>query len=207
MERRILSRRDLRDYISSDKHFYGRVSSLPKRMIKLLYANPANYQNIIWSYIYNLRKSEYYYNNSIKENRISIKENRIGLRSIFHSILCSYYFYKLRRLSYKTGFQIPPNTIGKGIHIFHYGTIIVNPKASIGENAILYPGVVVGHKGDGTPPPTIGNNVFIGSGAKIIGPVKVGDNVTIAPNAVVVSDVPNNAVVGGVPARILKYKT
>lgn len=72
--------------------------------------------------------------------------------------------------------------------IFHYGSIIVNANAKIGDYSIIYPGVV------------------IGAGSKIMGGVKIGNNVTIAPNAVVVKDVPDNAVVGGIPAKILKIK-
>lgn len=79
---------------------------------------------------------------------------------------------------------------------------------TMGNNCIISSGVVLGDKGGGKNPgrPTIGNNVEICVGAKIIGRVNVGDNVIIAPNTVVISDVPSNAVVSGVPARIIKIR-
>ena len=85
------------------------------------------------------------------------------------------------------------------------GGSIINSKAKIGTNLTIYPGTIVGRTGDGGVP-TIGDNVFIGGGAKIFGGIKVGNNVTIAANSVVVKDVPDNAVVGGIPAKIIKFK-
>lgn len=81
---------------------------------------------------------------------------------------------------------------------------MVNQKARIGDYAIIYPGVIIGKKDNKCP--VIGHHCFIGAGSKILGGVKIGNNVTIAPNAVVVKDVPDNAVVGGVPAKIIKFK-
>lgn len=199
MNNAITTKKDLKDCLACDISNYERVSSFYKRFVQTFSSNPVNFQNDTWKYIYCLRHSEYHYNNSVKYKQM-------GGISLLHSILCSYYFYRLRRLSYKTGFQIPPNTIGRGLQIYHYGAIIVNPNARIGEHATLYPGVVIGHKGDGSRPPIIGNNVFIGSGAKVIGPITIGDNVTIAPNAVVVNDVPDNAIVAGVPAIVKRIK-
>ena len=115
-----------------------------------------------------------------------------------------YYLHRLRVLSRKTGFQIPPYTCGCGITIWHWGTIIINPAARLGSYCTLNPMVVIGHKEPGEPAPRIGNNVFIGSGAKIIGDITIGDNVIIAPNSVVVKDVPSDVIVGGIPSKILK---
>ena len=116
-----------------------------------------------------------------------------------------YWAWRLRRLSYKTGFQIPPNTCGKGLTIWHWGAIVINPKTHIGENCTLYPGVLIGHK---TPEEgksaTIGNNVFIAAGTKIIGDVTIGDNVTIGVNTVIVKDVPSNVVIAGNPYKIIR---
>lgn len=91
------------------------------------------------------------------------------------------------------------------MRIHHWGTIIINGKAKIGSGAVIYPGVVVGQT-DENNVPKIGDNVFIGLGAKVLGGVVIGNNVIIAPNAVVVKDVPDNAVVGGCPARIIRMK-
>lgn len=102
------------------------------------------------------------------------------------------------------GFQIGINTCGLGIKIYHFGHIIVNGNAKIGKGVTIYPGVTIGQTAIGCP--TIGDNVFLGLGCKVLGKVKVGNNVIVAPNAVVVKDVPDNCVVGGVPAKILKTR-
>ena len=112
----------------------------------------------------------------------------------------------LRHYSYKTGFQIPPNTIAEGLTLWHWGYLIINENTKIGKNCTLYPGIVIGHKVPGGPCPVIGNNVFIGSGVKIFGGVTIGDNVTIASNSVVTKNVPSNTVVGGIPSIIIKNK-
>lgn len=126
------------------------------------------------------------------------------LSSLYHTLMCCYRYFFLRRISYKTGIQIPPNTFGKGLQIWHYGSIVINPSAKVGDYATIYPGVVIGAKENGVP--NIGDHCFIGAGCKILGGVRVGNNVTIAPNAVVVKDVPDNCVVAGVPAKIIRYK-
>lgn len=116
-----------------------------------------------------------------------------------------YIFFRmnLRRLSIKLGIQIPYNTdIGEGLMIFHYNCIVINEGAKIGKNFTLRHGVTVGDVNGKTP--TIGDNVICGAGAKIIGGIKVGNNVVIGANAVVNKDVPDNCVVAGIPAKIIK---
>lgn len=115
----------------------------------------------------------------------------------------NWFFYRV--CARKTGFQIPPFTCDFGIRFYHWGWCIVNSKAHIGKNIVLYPGVCIGQKSE-KEVPVIGDNCFIGLGAKVIGGVRVGNNVTIAPNAVVTHDVPDNAIVGGIPAKVIKYK-
>jgi len=99
------------------------------------------------------------------------------------------------------------NRIGPGFYIGHTGLLVINSKAVIGANCNIGVGVVIGQAGRGEKKgsPVIGDNVFIGVGAKVLGKVKVGNNAVIGANAVVVKDVPDNAVVGGVPAKILSY--
>ena len=80
----------------------------------------------------------------------------------------------------------------------------MNEGAKIGKSVTLNPLVVIGHKVPGGGCPVIGDNCFIGAGAKIFGNIQIGNNVTVAPNAVVVKDVPDNTTVGGVPAKHLK---
>jgi serine O-acetyltransferase len=161
--------------------------------------NPTNYVNITYKYVVNLRYAEYHHNNSLFVGKRSL----VG---IYHTLLTFFYFRQLKLISFKTGIQIPPNTVGPGLTIFHYGDIIVNPYARVGSNVRLNPGVVIGNKHSRYDTPVIGDNVVIGSGAKVIGPIHIGDNVVVAPNAVVVKDVPANAVVVGIPARIIKYR-
>ncbi len=94
--------------------------------------------------------------------------------------------------------------IGKGFQLGHFGGIYI--KATIGENCTVAQQVVIGYKGgfSGGEVPTLGNNVFVGSGAKIIGGVKIGNNVKIGANAVVITDIPDNCTAVGIPARIIK---
>lgn len=104
------------------------------------------------------------------------------------------------------GFQIPPTTqIGKGLYIGHWGTIVVNGKTIIGDFCNLSPGITIGqtNRGNNMGAPTIGNRVWIGTNAVIVGNIKIGDNVMIAPNAFVNISVPSNSLVIGNPASIV----
>jgi len=115
----------------------------------------------------------------------------------------------LRRYRYKYGIAIPFTTsIGSGLYIGHFGCIIVHRKTVIGRNCNLSHGVTLGqaNRGKNKGYATIGDNTFIGPGAKVVGAVSIGDNVAIGANCVVTKDVPNNAVVAGVPAKIISYK-
>jgi len=104
------------------------------------------------------------------------------------------------------GFQIPPSTIiGKGLYIGHWGTIVVNRNTVIGDYCNLSPGVTIGqtNRGKSKGVPKIGNKVWIGTNAVIVGNISIGDNVMIAPNAFVNISVPSNSLVIGNPASIL----
>lgn len=100
--------------------------------------------------------------------------------------------------------EIRVGDLGGGCFIQHGFATIVYAK-SIGENLWVNQGVTIGFK-NATDSPSIGNNVTINAGAKVIGDVHIGDNAIVGANAVVVKDVPANAVVGGVPAKVLKYR-
>lgn len=129
----------------------------------------------------------------------------------------SHWFYKhkckfLARLfsqlgRFFTGIEIHPGaTIGKGLFIDHGSGVVIGETTVIGENCTIYQGVTLGGTGKdcGKRHPTLGNNVMVGSGAKILGPFTVGDNARIAANAVVLDEVPENSTAVGVPARIVR---
>ncbi len=104
-----------------------------------------------------------------------------------------------------TGVELPCETkIGRRFTIEHFGDIIVSGDATFGDDIIIRNGVTVGLRHTSIRgSPTIGNRVDIGAGAKILGPIRVGDDVAIGANAVVIHDVPSNSIAVGVPARIL----
>ena len=107
----------------------------------------------------------------------------------------------------KTGIEIHPGaTIGKGLFIDHGMGVVIGETTIIGDNCTIYQNVTLGGTGKetGKRHPTLGNNVLVGSGAKVLGPFKVGDNARIAAGAVVLSEVPPNATAVGVPARVVK---
>lgn len=139
-----------------------------------------------------------------------------GLHAIWwHRV--SHFFYKIKMRGiarwvsqcgrFWTGIEIHPGaTIGHGLFIDHGMGVVIGETTQIGDNVTIYQGVTLGGTGKdvGKRHPTIGNNVMIGSGAKVLGPFKVGDNSKIAANAVVLSEVPPNSTCVGVPARIVK---
>ena len=107
-----------------------------------------------------------------------------------------------KRLSIKLGFSIPVGTFEEGLSIAHYGCLVVNYKAHIGKNCRIHETVTLGATNGTDDAPKIGNNCFIGTGAKIIGGVTIADDVAIAANAVVTSDILEPGTTwGGIPAR------
>lgn len=112
-----------------------------------------------------------------------------------------------KRTRRKTGIEIHPGAqIGKGLFIDHGMGVVIGETTVIGDNCTIYQGVTLGGTGKdkGKRHPTIGNNVTIGSGAKVLGPFTVGDNSKIAANAVVLNEIPANSTCVGVPAHIVK---
>ena len=112
-----------------------------------------------------------------------------------------------QRSRHKTGIEIHHAAkIGKGLFIDHGMGVVIGETTVIGDNCTIYQNVTLGGTGKDTGKrhPTLGNNVLVGSGAKVLGPFKVGDNARIAAGAVVLSEVPANATAVGVPARIVK---
>ena len=109
----------------------------------------------------------------------------------------------------KTGIEIHPGAvIGEGLFIDHGDGVVIGETTVIGDNVTLYQGVTLGGTGKDTGKrhPTIGNNVLIGCGAKVLGPFTVGDNSRVAANAVVLSEIPPDCTAVGSPARVVKKK-
>ena len=118
--------------------------------------------------------------------------------------IAGFFIYKFTEIVF--GVSIPPGTnIGPGLYIGHTGSIRINYDVIAGKNLNIGLGVIIGHAGFGRKGvPVLGDNVFVGTGAKVLGNIKIGNNVRIGANAFVVKDVPDNATAVGVPARIIK---
>lgn len=138
-------------------------------------------------YLLVLRKLEYY----------------INVRTHFGGgyLMRIYYTIKWKRLSNKYGIYIHPNTVGKGLYIPHFNGGIQLNCISMGDFCSVSSGVVVGNKGSQDNRAIIGNNVGLTIGCKVICKVVLGNNVIVAPNSVVIKDVPDNAIVSGIPAK------
>lgn len=134
---------------------------------------------------------------------------------IYHKI--SHFFYKremffIARLisefaKRRTGIEIHPRAkLGKGLFIDHGMGVVIGETAEVGDNVVIFHGVTLGGTGKekGKRHPTIGNNVFIGSGAKILGNITIEDNVKIGANAVVLKDIKKNTTVVGIPGKIVR---
>jgi len=118
-------------------------------------------------------------------------------------LLFKYLYLRKRR---QTGIQIPLNTsIGRGVLFCHFSCIVFSEKVTIGNYCSIHQGVTVGRvfAGEKAGVPTLGDHVIIYPGAKVVGKIRIGNNVIIGANATVVSDVPDNCVVVGSPARIV----
>ena len=115
--------------------------------------------------------------------------------------------YVSQKAARKTGIEIHPGaTIGRRLVIDHGTGVVIGETTEIGDDVLIYQGVTLGGTGKDTGKrhPTIGNNVMISAGAKVLGPFKIGDNSRVAAGAVVLAEVPPNSTVVGVPARVVK---
>lgn len=145
-----------------------------------------------------------------------------GFKLTFWFRVCSYlvrrpifkFFYYCSKIIYyhyrfKFGIEIPIGlNVGSGFYIGHFGGIVVGKNTKIGKNCNLSHGVTIGriNRGINKGEPVIGDNVYIGPGAKLIGKIIIGDGSAIGANCVVLKNVPNNAVVVGIPGKVISYK-
>ena len=130
---------------------------------------------------------------------------------VAHKLYASKHYFLARAISqlarHFTGIEIHPGaTIGKGLFIDHGMGVVIGETTEIGDNCTLYQGVTLGGTGKdvGKRHPTLGNNVLVGAGAKVLGPFKIEDNSKIAANAVVLKEVPENSTAVGIPARVVR---
>lgn len=148
----------------------------------------------IWKTIYALRHYEYYIN---KGNNIS----KCGV------IKRHYWRFKFRQYQLKYNIHIEPNTTEMGLHIVHPGFRKIPKFVHIGKNCTILPMALLGKKTPGIEGEIIiGDNCYISTGVTILGPISIGNNVIIGAGAVVTHDIPDNTIVAGVPAKIIKKK-
>lgn len=182
----IQSKQDLKYYLEEDlKRFDGKKPTLKDWILK----NEVWY---IFHYIRHLRYVEYYKG-----------------RGWLAMLMFLWHFLRYKRLGFMLKFTIYPDTIGAGFRVYHAGDFVhVGPNVRIGRNCTMLPGVVFGNK---TEVPDdchviVGDNCYFGLGAKIFGGVTIGNNVTVGAMSVVTHDIQDNAVVGGIPAKIIRIK-
>ena len=172
----INSKNDYLKYLKQDKLALGKNYKSPKLV-----------HDEIWRFEIQLRKTEYY---------VNCKKTFIGK---LYSKVLQFLYYK-KRLKYNT--YIPLNVFGPGLSIAHFGSIIVNGNAKIGKNCRIQDSVTIGATNGASDAPVLGDNIFIGSGARIIGKVNIASDIAIGSNAVVVNNFNESGItIGGVPAK------
>jgi serine O-acetyltransferase len=130
---------------------------------------------------------------------------------VSHRLYLSKHYFSARLVSqlarFFTGVEIHPGaTIGKGLVIDHGAGVVIGETAEIGDNCTLYQGVTLGGTGKDTGKrhPTLGDNVMVGAGAKVLGPFKIGSGTKVASGAVVLEEIPENSTAVGIPARVVR---
>ncbi len=170
------SRQKYREYIRQDQLALGRKQD----------ARPRLFGDEIWKFEILLRKVEYDLN---------------CRRGVMGKLVGKWHKMRFHRLSVRLGFTIPPNVFGPGLSIPHYGTIVVHGNVRAGKNCRLQEGVTIGATNGGHEAAVIGDNCYFGSGAKVIGAVRIADDVAVGANAVVTKDIAESGVTwAGAPA-------
>lgn len=172
-----MTKKELHDILSADlKRFAGKRPGLKDRLLQ----NEAYY---LWNYIKHMRYIEYHQD-----------------KSGWHEFAFFWHWYKFKHLQFKLHLAIYPNTIGEGFRIYHTGAYThVGPNVKIGKNCTMVSGVVFGNKTEDEDerPVKVGDNCYFGLDCKILGPVTIGDNVTVGANAIITKDIPAGATVVG----------
>lgn len=181
----IKTKDDLKRYLKKEKNIY--VNNLPTKYLEQIITNDINLK--IWKFVKYLRYSEYYHNK----------------KGIINKLGYGYFRRKQNNLGRKLGIEMWDNSISEGLTIFHSGNIVVNGMSQIGKNLKLHGSNCIGNNGYTLDSPIIGDNVRLGVGAKVIGNIRIADNITVAAGAVVVTSFEEPGItIGGVPAKKIK---
>lgn len=183
----IHSKQDLREYLIRDNGGYG-AKPFYYRWLKAL-GGSENYR--IFEFFRILRHYEYHLNTG----------KRLGL-------LLAFWKFRYNHARIWSQITVAPNAIGPGVRMVHPGYLRADEWVHIGENCTILPNVFFGKRRsmvmDNEVEITVGNNVYISTGVIVLGPVRIGNNVIIGAGALVNKDVPDNVVVAGVPAKVIK---
>lgn len=186
---------ELKDIVYSDLYrFTGNKRRLSKVYITFVQEWLSSPE---FKFLNSFRRTQYY-------NRAMMKSPK-GIHYVKNYLLFHFYNLGLNYFTMRYQFQIPYETcIGKGLYLAHFGRVIIHPKTVIGHNVNISTGVVIGtqFRGPRKGAPNVGNYVWIGANAVIVGNIRVGNNVLIAPGAYVNFDVPDNSIVIGNPGLI-----
>ncbi len=171
------SRETYQYYIKQDRLALGRRQN----------ARPRLFGDEIWKFEILLRKVEF---------DLNCRRGPVG------KLVGKWHKMRFHRLSVRLGFTIPPNVFGPGLSIPHYGTIVVHGNVRAGKNCRLQEGVTIGATNGSHEAAVIGDNCYFGSGAKVIGAVRIADDVAVGANAVVTKDIEESGTTwAGIPAK------
>lgn len=174
----ITTRAELREYLEADRKALGFTKAHP---------SPLPYADIVWKFQRLYRRYEY---------------ARNAMRNPLYLPYVLWLKLRFDRLSQRLGFSIPINVFGPGLSIAHYGTIVVNGNARIGRNCRMQEDVTIGATSGHTEAPQLGDNIFIGSGARLFGDIRIADDIAIGGGSVVTHSFTEPGItIAGVPAK------
>lgn len=182
----ITTKKKLRDCLKTEKNFYLPYNSKMRYVQNVLLKEPSV---IYWNYVKTLRKSEYYFYNR--------KNN------LFFELMNIIYTRRFNHLGMKLGIELGRGVFDEGLMLFHTRGIVINGDSKVGKNCILHGANVIGNKGNDLKTPVLGDNVRLGTGAKVLGDVYIADGVQIGAGAVVINSCyEKDALLVGIPAQI-----
>lgn len=189
-QNKILTKADLAYFLKED---IGKTYNLASYMLKVIELWCRGSEKLpLFRFCYCMRHYEYYLNQS-----------RLSLIS---KVKKHYWRFKFRHCQLNYSIYIGPNQVGAGLRMLHPGYRFLGKVAHLGHHCTILPMVLIGSRKAGGEV-IIGNHVDISTGVTILSPVRIGNNVTIGAGAVVTHDIPDNAIVAGIPAKIIEYNT